>query len=71
MNYEIERDVKIEIVDESDGRLYESGHSVAGLGRCATRMPRFTEKEIRAELGDKTCDDIESIFADVQTTSSD
>jgi hypothetical protein len=65
MSYEVERDVKIEIIDESDGRIHEAAYSVGGLGRCASRMPAFTDEELRLGLGDEVCDQIESIFADL------
>lgn len=65
MSYKIvERDVKLEIVDESlDGVIGKTPHSVAGLGRCAVRMPAYTDEELKAGLGDETCDQIEHIFA--------
>lgn len=50
----VERDVKLEVADES----YEAGYSVAGLGRCAVRMPVFTEAGLKVGLG-KTHDLIE------------
>ena len=60
----IEGDVKIEIIDESDGFMHETAYTV-GLGRCATRLPAFTNEELRAGLGDEVYAQIEGIFADI------
>jgi hypothetical protein len=51
-------------VDESDGVIRE-GSSIAGLGRCATRLPMFTDAEIEAGLGKETCDQIERGLANL------
>jgi hypothetical protein len=69
MSYEVERNVKIEIVDESlDGDCGPFGIAEP-LGRCATRLPAYTEEEMEAGLGKELYDQIGRLFDNIESSS--
>ena len=61
--YIVERDVKIEIVDEVHGDAHESGYCM-GSGRTGGPLPRFTDEELKAGLGEAYYE-IEDVFANL------
>jgi hypothetical protein len=56
---EIKEDIELEFGGET-----EAG-ATAGL-RAATRIPRFTGKELKAGLGEKVSDQIEGLFRQIE-----
>lgn len=61
--YIVERNVKVEIIDEVHGDAHESGFCI-GSGRTGGPLPNFTDEELKAGLGEGYYE-IERAFANL------